>query len=246
MMAVKLADDLIEEYAFKTRYAPTDRKDIEYTESDGEPMAETEIHRDAIIKTLHILIVHFENVPDVCVSGCMMMYYEEGNPKKSISPDVYVSFGVGKRRRRIYRFWDEGKPPDFIIEFSSQGTYRHDLRKKVPLYAEIGIKEYFLCNLEGLYLPTHLIGYRLVDGEYVPIPVDADGNAFSETLGLEIRLHNEDIDFYDPETDTLLLTPAETAELKAEEEPMARQRAEEELLQLREEVERLKSLTGST
>ena len=132
MMAVKLENDLIEEYAYKTRYAPTDRMGVEYPESDGEPMAETEIHRDAIIKTLHLLIAHFENIPDVCVSGCMMMYYEEGNAKKSISPDVYVSFGVGKRRRRIYRFWDEGKPPDFIIEFSSQGTYRDDLRKKVP------------------------------------------------------------------------------------------------------------------
>ncbi len=260
MMAVKLADDLIEEYAYKTRYAPTDRMDIDYPESDGEPMAETEIHRDAIIKTLQTLIAYFEDVPDVCVSGNMMMYYEEGNPKKSISPDVYVSFGVGKRRRRIYRFWDEGKPPDFIIEFSSQGTYRDDLRKKVPLYAEIGIKEYFLCDLEGLYLPIPLIGYRLVDGEYVSILVDTDGNALSETLGLKLRLHDEDIDFYDPDTDKVLLTPVEKAQIKAEkaqikaekaqslveQESVARQRAEEELLLLREEVDRLKSLTGST
>ena len=266
MMAVKLTDDLMEEYAYKTRYAPTDRKDIEYPESDGEPMAETEIHRDAIIKTLQMLIAHFEDVPDVCVSGNMMMYYEEGNAKKSISPDVYVSFDVGKRRRRIYRFWDEGKPPDFIIEFSSLGTYREDLRKKVPLYAEIGIKEYFLCDLEGLYLPTPLIGYRLVDGEYESIPVDANGNAFSETLGLELRLHDEDIDFYDPETDKLLLTPTEAAQLEAEQaqleaeqaqleaeqaqslaeqESIARQRAEEEVAQLREEIERLNSLTNS-
>ena len=109
-------------------------------------------------------------------------------------------------------------------------------------------------------MPTPLIGYRLVDGEYVTIPVDADGNAFSETLGLEIRLHDEDIDFYDPKTDKLLLTPTETTKLETEQtqvkaeqaqslveqESIARQRAEEELLQLREEVERLKSLTGST
>ena len=242
-MAVKLENDLIKEYAYKTRYAPTDKMGIEYPESDGEPMAETEIHRDAIMKSLQILIEYFKDIPDVCVSGNMMMYYEEGHPKKSMSPDVYVSFGVERKRRRIYRFWDEGKPPDFIIEFSSPRTYRDDLRVKVPLYAEIGIKEYFLCDLERDLLPSPLIGYRLVDGEYVSIPVDTDGNAFSETLGLELRLHDEDIDFYDPKTDKLLLTPAESAQKEAEEESIARQRAEEEILQLRQEVERLKALT---
>ncbi len=266
MMADEIKETIIERNAYKTSYAPTDRKDIEYPESDGEPMAETEIHRDAIMKSLQILIEYFKDIPDVCVSGNMMMYYEEGNPKKSISPDVYVSFGVGKKRRRIYCFWDEGKPPDLIIEFSSPRRYRDDLRVKVPLYAEIGIKEYFLCDLEKDLLPSPLIGYRLVDGEYVSIPVDADGNAFSETLCLELRLHDEDIDFYDPKTDRMLLTPAESAQkeaeeaqikaeeaqirteeaqIKAEEESKERQRAEQEVLQLREEIERLKTITES-
>ncbi len=242
MMADKLEKTTIDEYAYKTRYAPTNKMDIEYPESDGKPIAETELHRDAIMKTLQILIEYFKDIPDVCVSGNMMMYYEEDNPKKSISPDVYVSFGVGRRRRRIYRFWDEGKPPDFIIEFSSNKTYRDDLEEKIPLYAKIGIKEYFLCDLEACYLPSPLIGYRLVDGEYESIPIDPDGNAISETLGLELHLRGEYLDFYDPSTEKLLLTPAEVAQERAEQESIARQRAEQEVLLLREEIERLKSL----
>ncbi len=270
MMADKLEKTNIHEYAYKTRYAPTDKIDIEYPESDGKPIAETEIHRDAIMNTLQILIEYFKDIPDVCVSGNMMMYYEKGNPKKSISPDVYVSFGVGRRRRRIYRFWDEGKPPDFTIEFSSNKTYRDDLEEKIPLYAKIGIKEYFLCDLEACYLPAPLIGYRLVDGEYESIPIDVDGNAISETLGLELRLRGEYLDFYDPATDKLLLTPAEAAQEKAQQaqekaqqaelraeqaqsqvkqaqsradqESLARQRTEQEVLQLQEEIERFKTL----
>ncbi len=35
MMAVELEKDLMEEYAYKTRYAPTDRMGIEYPESNG-------------------------------------------------------------------------------------------------------------------------------------------------------------------------------------------------------------------
>ncbi len=57
----------------------------------------------------------------------------------------------------------------------------------------------------------------------------------------------------DLKTDKVLLTPTEAAQIKAEQaqslvkqESIARQRAEEELLQLREEVERLKTQTTSS
>lgn len=109
----------------RIRYAPTNGAII-YPESDGKPMAETERHRDALMDALIILIEAFKDKPDVCVSGNMMMYYVEGDPKKSISPDVFVSFGIGKKLRRTYRVWEEGKPPDFVLEFSSDKTHRTD------------------------------------------------------------------------------------------------------------------------
>ena len=61
------------------------------------------------------------------------MYYVEGDPRKSVSPDVLVSFGLGKKPRRTYLVWEEGKVPDFVMEFSSKNTYRNDLGHKMEL-----------------------------------------------------------------------------------------------------------------
>ncbi len=142
----------IRDSTYRTRYAPTADTDIYYPESDGKPMAETERHRDCLIRSIQTLSLHYIDEQDVCVSGNMMMYHEEGNPQKSISPDVFVAFGVGKKERRIYQIWNEGKPPDFVLEFSSPNTYRRDQNEKKHLYAEIGILEYFLYDPERSYM----------------------------------------------------------------------------------------------
>ena len=225
------------------RYAPTGKTDIFYPESDGKPMAETERHRDLLINTLLILQEHFQDIPDLCVSGNMMMYYVEGNPRKSISPDIFVTFGIARKERRTYRIWDEGKPPDFVLEFSSENTYRNDLGAKKELYAEIGIAEYFLYDPERQYLPFPLMGFALISREYAPISPGANGSAFSATLGLELRLRGETLGFYDPVSEKWLQTPAEAATARAERETDARQRAEAEIKRLQEEIERLKELS---
>ncbi|MCE2400798.1 Uma2 family endonuclease [Candidatus Poribacteria bacterium] len=235
----------------RIRYAPTNGAII-YPESDGKPMAETELHRDALINALIILIEAFKDKPDVCVSGNMMMYYVEGDPKKSISPDVFVSFGIGKKLRRTYRVWEEGKPPDFVLEFSSEKTHRTDQNEKKLLYASIGVQEYFLYDPERQYLPTPLMGFRLVDGEYVPIPAGTDGSVMSVTLNLELRLRGNILGFYDTVSLKWLETPADTAAARADQEAARadqeteiRKQAEAEAARLREELERLKAQSAS-
>lgn len=245
----------------RIRYAPTNGAII-YPESDGKPMAETELHRDALMNALIILIEAFKDKPDVCVSGNMMMYYVEGDPKKSISPDVFVSFGIGKKLRRTYRIWEEGKPPDFVLEFSSEKTHRTDQDEKKLLYASIGVQEYFLYDPERQYLATSLMGFRLIEGEYVPIPMSPDGGIMSETLNLELRLRGNILGFYDTISSKWLETPADTAvaradqesaradkesaradkeSARADEEAEIRKQAEAEAARLREELERLKA-----
>ena len=245
----------------RIRYVPTNGAII-YPESDGKPMAETERHRDALMDALIILIEAFKDKPDVCVSGNMMMYYVEGDPQKSISPDVFVSFGIGKKLRRTYRIWEEGKPPDFVLEFSSGKTHKTDQKEKKLLYASIGVQEYFLYDPERQYLPTPLMGFRLVEGEYVPIPESHDGGVTSATLNLELRLRGNTLGFYDAVSSEWLETPADIAEARADEEAARadqeaaradeeaaradeeaeiRKQVEVEAARLREELERLKA-----
>lgn len=62
-----------------------------------------------ICSAFHPLQWYFRDRDDVYVSGNLFVYYEEGNPKKCVAPDVFVVFGVPKRRRRVYLVWEEGR-----------------------------------------------------------------------------------------------------------------------------------------
>jgi len=130
-----------------TSYAPTETADL-YPESDGKPMAETDLHIEAIIQMRSRFRNHYRDIPDIYISGNIMMYYEDGRSPKAVSPDLLISFGVGKKPRRTYKIWEEGKPPDFVVEFSSRGTVQNDLNHKMELYAKLGIPEYFLCDVD--------------------------------------------------------------------------------------------------
>ena len=184
-------------------------------ESDGKPIAETDLHIDAIYRMRQMLKAYFAENPDVYVSGNIMMYYVKGSPQQSVSPDILVSFGIGKKQRRTYKVWEEGKPPDFVLEFSSKSTYQNDLDDKMKLYAKIGITEYFLYDAERCYLPSSLMAFRLVDGEYVEIPQRPDGEFSSETLCLTFHLLDDSFGIHDPDTEKWL----QSAEERAEREP---------------------------
>ena len=198
-------------------YEPAFEDDTDYPESDGQPMAETELHRDLMIDSILTLKARFQDVPAVCVSGNMLMYYVPRDAKKSVAPDVFVTFGIERKQRRIYRIWEEGKPPDFVLEFSSKGTFENDLGAKKNLYAEVlGVREYFLYDAERKYLPTPLMGFRLVGTEYVPIRPEPDGKVFAATLGLSLGLRGDGFGFYDPVAERWLETPMDEAAERAE------------------------------
>ncbi len=233
-------------------YHPATEDTTDYPESDGQPMAETELHRDLLIDSLLTLDARFQHIPDVCVSGNMLMYYTLGESRKSLAPDVFVTFGVARKQRRIYKIWEEGKPPDFVLEFSSKSTFENDLGAKKTLYAEVlGVREYFLYDAERKYLPAPLMGFRLVGSGYVAIRPEADGKVFSETLGLSLGLRGDSFGFYDPVALRWLETPmdaaaerveafetlAERAEAAAARATLAQQRAEADAEQARADAE---------
>lgn len=226
--------------------APT-QEDQLYPETDGKPMAASDEHRRVLTRTLRVLERFFAQHPDVYVSGDLMMYYVEGDPRRVVSPDVLVTFGIARKARRTYLVWQEGKPPDFVMELSSKTTYRRDLGEKMEIYAALGITDYFLCDIEGLYLPEPLMGWTLVDGSYHRVPSVRDGGVASSVLGLDFHLFPEDLQLYDPSTQAWLLPPEEAAEARVEQETRARQQAEDraaaaeaEAADLRAELARLR------
>ena len=210
-------------------YAPADNTDI-YPDTDGEPMAASDYHLNILLWLILALRAYFAEIPDTYVSGDILTYYTEGNPRDVVAPDVLVSFGIGNKNLHTYKVWEEGKVPDFVMEFSSKTTYQKDLTDKKVLYAALGIPNYILYDAEDLYLPSPLMGFRLVDGVYVPIRPGIDGRIHSDVLGLDFVIQEGRLQVYDPVREAWLQTPAEanaaraeTAEARAEREAIARQ-----------------------
>ncbi|MBI3966627.1 MAG: Uma2 family endonuclease [Chloroflexi bacterium] len=214
---------------------------VEYPERDGKPMAETDVHREVMFDLIQTLTDYYRDQPDVYVSGNLLLYYEEGNPTASVAPDVFVVKGVGKGRRRIYRLWVEGKPPDVVIEVTSRGTRFDDLGTKRALYQELGVREYFQYDPLAEYLVPPQQGYRLVDGEYQKIEPSDTGALASEVLGLELRLgESGELRLVDPATGERLLTPAELPEARRV-ETHARRAAEARATELEADLARLRA-----
>lgn len=95
--------------------------DVTYPDSDGLPMAESDATRDYLIYGVEALDSYFQENANVYVSGNLFIYYEQGNPKAVVAPDVFVVFGVEKKKRPSYKTWEEqGKIPDFVLEITSK------------------------------------------------------------------------------------------------------------------------------
>ncbi|MDE0398981.1 MAG: Uma2 family endonuclease [Candidatus Poribacteria bacterium] len=240
--------------------APT----LVYPESDGEPMAESGRHVKTLLDMIDAIDLHFRDVPDVHVSGNMFLYYEKGNPRKVISPDVFMVRGVSKKDLRTYKTWEQQPYLDFVLELASPSTYMKDFNEKKAIYEQIlRVQEY--C----IYDPYHeidpsFVGFRLVEGVYEEIAF-VEGRFPFETLGLELGERDGVLRLYDPGTETWVgpsrehvdeakarASEAETyarevenraseAENRASEEARARREAEAELEKLRAALQRLQT-----
>ena len=215
------------------------RLEIEYPESDGKPMAETDIHIRELTNTRATLADFFREASDVYVSGNLLLYYEEGNPAASVSPDVFVVKGVSKGERRTYRVWVEKRPPLVVFEFTSRSTRLEDSGNKKALYAMLGVSEYFLCDPLSEYLQPPMQGFTLERGDYRRLPEESDGTVISRELGLRLKMEGSQLRLVVIATGEQLLTPAEAQE-KARAEAKARQAAEAEIERLKAELARLR------
>jgi Uma2 family endonuclease len=148
---------------------------MHYPETDGKPMAETDVHIDTLIYLREALEDYFRDAPQIYVAGNVLLYYEEGNPVACAAPDVFVVQGVAKRERRIYRLWEEGQPPAVVFEITSQGTRLEDLGTKRAVYAMLGVQEYFLYDPLEEYLRPPVQGYQLHEGEYQRLQPGGEG-----------------------------------------------------------------------
>src|SRR5262245_7153567 len=196
-------------------------------------MAETDFHRKLLTALVDTLDDWFAADPNVYVSGNLLLFYEEGNRRRHVSPDVFVVFGATKQDRLNYLLWEEGRGPNVVIELTSSSTRREDTRQKFELYRDVlRVPEYFLFDPFGDYLSPRFQGYRLTAAEFRPMR-PTDGRLRSRQLGLLLEADGQNLRLVDPATGNRLPTRAE-----------ARRAAEAENKRLRAELTALRRRPG--
>ncbi|MDE0629448.1 MAG: Uma2 family endonuclease [Bryobacterales bacterium] len=187
---------------------PVEPDTVEYPE--GHWTAQSIWHGDAIRQATVALLSHFSERKDVLVAMELVVYYERGNNKAHLQPDLQVVFGVDDRdrNRRSFKVWEEGKAADFVLEVASPSTAENDARHKAAEYLAIGVREYWRLDPEGSLMGRPLEGYEASGGRYGPMQAaDCPGGGRwlrSEVLGLDLGSRRQDgatvVVFRDPLT----------------------------------------------
>ena len=190
--------------------APSD--DVEYPTRDGRPIAETDLHYLRLTGAAYGLRKFLAGRDDVYVGSNLMVFDEPGNPRRYLSPDIFVAFGVRSGSRDLFKIWEE-KPPSFVLEITSKITRREDERTKRQRYAQWGVPEYFLYDPRAEWVEPPLQGFRLQGRRYRRMPecVLPNGKRGLEckTLELYLWLRDTELRLYDPSSGRDLPTPEE-------------------------------------
>ena len=229
-----------------------------YPETDGLPLPDGDFQSPMFRRIVGDLEDRYRGVPGAKVNGNTIIYFVEGNPRRSVSPDCYVALGLSAdslesiERNNTYLLWEVGKAPDFVLEIGSGSTADADLGHKRDLYAELGVSEYWRYDATGGdFYSEPLVGEHLADGEYRRFELrhESDGRVWShsEVLNLDIWWMEDDLRFWDPVAGGWLLrrdeerVRADEERSRADEERAGRLAAETRVAELESELRRLRS-----
>ena len=217
---------------------------VEYPDNDGKPM-ESFRHYLAGMRAVTALMRYFGKAMHFGANNGV--YYQEGDPKSVVVPDVYAVTGKRQSMEDVYLVWEHGLPPDFVLELASKTTSKRGKVVKRDIYAGIGVKDYFIFDPTGKYLDEPLLGFRLSKNSkskngkskkpyklVKPAPLADGGIAMrSKVLGLELRawrgVDHPTLRFFDATTQRYLLSPEEAcAAAGRQRQEVERQRIEDE------------------
>ncbi len=191
--------------------------DIIYPSSDGEPLAETSVHVDAILTAVVALRQYLADQQAVVLAD-QFLYYAQGFPRLRVAPDVMVILGVNPGPRDNFKTWEEGQVPVVIFEMTSESTRSQDQGFKKDLYESLGVREYWQFDPKGEWISEQLRGYRLQNEVYAPITDGCCG-----PLNLRLQIEGMVIGFYRQDTGEKLLAPDELVQALRQAEDRAEQ-----------------------
>lgn len=229
---------------FRRPYHDLDACDLAEAEaadpSEDDPVSPTRVHLTICCDLEAALEAHYEDRDDAFAAREMDLYYDATNRQAGrVTPDLMAVLGVPKQYRESYVMWQDHASPSFVLEVLSPSTRGRDLGLKRDIYANLGVRDYFVFD-PGRHVTPRLQGFGLQGGDGRPRPSEALPGGlrgvYSEALGLYLcheepwppmGLHPEGMArmrWYDPAAGEPLGTPLEIAQRAADE---ARQAADE-------------------
>ena len=208
-----------------------------YVREDNSHMPESEVHFPIVSYWHGALYGHYRSRGRlVCVLADHLLLVDREVGTAAVVPDVMVAFDVEPGDRLSYKVWQEPKAPDLVLEVLSGDTWQVDVFKKPALYADLGVREYWIFDPRGQRRGgPPLEGWRLrPQGENEPLVSTGDGGWHSELLGLDLVPEGKSVWLRDPETRLLLpdhagaMESSDRAEAGRQRAEAGRQRAEAE------------------
>jgi Uma2 family endonuclease len=222
--------------------------DIEYPDSDGNPMSDNTRQFRWIVTIQGGLDALFMDDPNVFVAGDLLWYPVEGNNKVRSAPDAMVVLGRPKGDRGSYQQWKEnGVAPQVVFEVTSPGNRQGQLVEKFRFYDRYNVEEYYLYDPDDGVLS----GWKREAGELVLI--DPIVGFTSPLLGIRFELVHGELEIYRPdgrrfasyleleEQRAQAQRAAESAQRAAETAQRAAETAQRALSHARRETEELRS-----
>ncbi len=169
--------------------------EVDYPDSDGEPMADNTLQYEWIATVMWNLDAQFRDRPDVFVASDHLIYAVEGDPTARQAPDAYVAFGRPKGHRGSYKVWEEdGLFPQVVFEVWSPGNRADKMAEKRAFYERHGAEEYYILYPE---FPAHVEVWVRAGGRLTAVRDFAGWE--SPRLGVTFRVAAGELSVFGPD-----------------------------------------------
>ena len=167
--------------------------EIEYPDSDGQPMSDNTLQFQWIVTIQGNLNALFEDDRTVFVAGDLLWYAVQGRPDVRAAPDALVAFGRPKGYRGSYKQWLEGGvAPQVVFEVLSPGNRPEEMERTFQFYDTYGVEEYYLYDPNNVVLS----GWQRVGPGLQSVAVMH--NWVSPQLQIRFDMSGSELVIYDP------------------------------------------------
>jgi Uma2 family endonuclease len=134
---------------------------VMYEDEGQDEMGETDIHWRCCEILRNGLIAHLggQQKPFRVFSD-LNVYYHPLDRGAYVSPDVCAVFPANPLPLNVtsYRIGKDGPAPIICMEvMSHRSAQQQDLGNKLAIYAELGVQEYIVVDVTGMYFPRQLL-----------------------------------------------------------------------------------------